>query len=121
MRIVALLSLFAIAGCAGQKAAPPSLPAASTPPAESASAPAGKKPITHIDETNIEQAQAEGYYIVKENGARLYCRRDPVIGTRLRSKTTCLTTEQWRQAREAGKRTVRPALTTQAPTPPGGQ
>lgn len=126
MRTVVVFSVLAIAGCAGQKATPPppvsSAPPAAAAPAAAASRPAAdRKEITHIDETNIEKAQAAGYYIVKQNGARLYCRRDPMLGTRLRSKTTCLTQEEWRQAQETGKRTVRPALTTQAPSPPGGQ
>jgi hypothetical protein len=51
-------------------------------------------PITRqvkIDGSNVEEVQRAGYKIVNKDGAKLYCRTDPITGSRTQVHTTCLT------------------------------
>jgi hypothetical protein len=103
MRFVFALAVLAIAACATEKAPP--------------EAPPSKK-FDHIDASNIEAAQKAGYKIVNENGTKLYCRKDAQLGSRLKTKTTCLTEAEWLTAQQNGREMVRPSM--QGPLDPNG-
>ena len=103
MRFVCVVSVLLLAACATEKAPPEAPPT---------------KKFDHIDASNIEAAQAAGYKIVDQNGTKMYCRKDAQLGTRLKTKVTCLTEAEWASAQQAGREMVRPPM--QGPLQPGG-
>src|SRR5262245_35043515 len=75
--IACLITVVVLAGCATQ-------------PAES--------PVTRrvkVDASNVVEAQAAGYRIVNKQGQTLYCRKEYLTGSRLKTTTSCLTAAQW--------------------------
>jgi hypothetical protein len=48
-----------------------------------------------VDASNIVEAQAAGYRIVNKQGETLYCRKEYLTGSRLKTTTSCLTAAQW--------------------------
>jgi hypothetical protein len=75
---VCMVAAAAIAGCAGH----PEQPAAANPHQVA------------VDASNVADVQAAGYTIVNKNGEKLYCRKDPVTGSRVEFQTTCLTAQE---------------------------
>lgn len=58
----------------------------------------------------------------KEDGERIYCTREPMIGTRLRQRRICKTAEEWRLISENSKEAVRDIQRMNIPecdAPPG--
>src|SRR5665213_3071445 len=86
MRIgLILIATIAVAGCA-------------TP------APAPKPTVTRevrIDNKNVEEVQHAGYKIVNKDGVKLFCRTDTPTGTRVQTRTTCLTEREMMEQQEA--------------------
>jgi hypothetical protein len=100
MRCGSLVTLILLAGCASHEPAEP---------------PADK--FAQIDASNIADAQKAGYKIVNENGNTMYCRKDHVLGSRVKYVTTCLTQAQWTAQAEAARRSM--ATRTMAKPIPG--
>ena len=74
--LTGLATFLALAGCASTPKQPPAPPVTKT--------------VT-VDATNVVEVQHAGYQIVNKDGEKLYCRRDPVLGSLVRYTTTCLT------------------------------
>ena len=100
MRIVMILGIALIAGCASTEKAPP------------------QEREVPIDSNNIVDAQQAGYKIVDKDGQKLYCKRTLNTGSHLRYTTTCLSEAEWQQLREASRQGVE-AMRRTAPPPRG--
>jgi|SRR5580698_5739516 hypothetical protein len=83
-------------------AAPPAAaPAATTPAATQYVSSTGQK-LTQMqstgdataDQQRISDAKKAGYKLVNTNGEELFCRTDPIIGSRVQKQTTCMTAKQ---------------------------
>ena len=48
-------------------------------------------PVTLANATEVQHA---GYKIVNKDGEKLYCRTDPITGSRLQTHTQCLTEQE---------------------------
>jgi hypothetical protein len=46
------------------------------------------------DDKRISDAKKAGYKLVNTNGEELFCRTDPIIGSRVQKQTTCMTAKQ---------------------------
>jgi hypothetical protein len=96
-RLSVCILVAAVAGCAGhpqQPAATAGQPVAATAPAAAATT---KAPVTRqvpVDASNVAEVQRAGYKIVNKEGQKLYCRTDPITGSRLQTRTTCLTEQE---------------------------
>jgi hypothetical protein len=94
------VAVAALAGCAGH----PAMQAGATPqPVPSAPVAAGQAGAVAdtkgtrqvpVDASNVADVQAAGYKIVNKDGEKLYCRRDPITGSRVQFQTTCLTAQE---------------------------
>jgi hypothetical protein len=84
-------------------------PASSAPPTASAATPA--KPAIDADEKRL---LAEGYKPEMRGGTKVYCKREPVLGSRLGAPEHCGTAEQLRattqMSREATEMTQRQGI-----------
>lgn len=73
---VCLIATAALAACAGQPKQPP---------------------VTRqvpVDASNVAEVQRAGYKIVNKDGEKLYCRTDPITGSRVQTRTQCLTEQE---------------------------
>jgi hypothetical protein len=91
-----LALLVVVAGCAGhpEQASPAAGQSAAAPaaPAATATGPATRQvPVTLA---NVAEVQRAGYKIVNKNGEKLYCRTDPITGSRVQTHTQCLTEQE---------------------------
>ena len=90
---ISLAMLGVVAGCAGHPAQ--ATPAAGQPaaaPAATATGPATRQvPVTLA---NVAEVQRAGYKIVNKDGQKLYCRTDPITGSRVQTHTQCLTEQE---------------------------
>ena len=80
-----------------------------------------EQPVTKqvkVDGSNVAEAQAAGYKIVNENGKTLYCRKEQETGSHVRTRTSCLTQEEWKQMAESGRATVQD-MARRVPPPQG--
>jgi hypothetical protein len=76
-------------------------PAATTPAATQYVSSTGQK-LTQMqtsgdattDDKRISDAKKAGYKLVNTNGEELFCRTDPIIGSRVQKQTTCMTAKQ---------------------------
>src|SRR6185437_1267396 len=70
--------------------------------------PPAQPPVTgRVSGENIAEAQKAGYRVINQNGQPLYCRKDPVTGSRLQMRTQCLTQQQLdEQARQSVEQAV---------------
>jgi hypothetical protein len=62
-----------------------------------AAAATGKGPVTRqvpVDASNVAEVQRAGYKVVNKDGQKLYCRTDPITGSRLEKRTQCLTEQE---------------------------
>jgi hypothetical protein len=108
---VCFVAVAAMAGCAGQPAQPGAAPpqpvtsagAAAGQPAAAGAQPAAVASATDkataarqvpVDASNVADVQAAGYKVVNKDGEKLYCRKDPIIGSRVQFQTTCLTAQE---------------------------
>jgi hypothetical protein len=83
-------------------AAPATASAQATPAADTVAA-EGAAPQTE----QRPSAPPVGYMVVIRNGQRFYCSDKPVLGSRLKSRQTCLTEEQYEMARQDAKDKMR--------------
>jgi hypothetical protein len=110
-----LVAAAAVAGCAGH----PQQPAATSSQPVAAAAPAAattKGPVTRqvpVDASNVAEVQRAGYKVVNKEGEKLYCRSDPITGSRVQMHTQCLTEQelydQIRQTQNAMSLATQPA------------
>jgi hypothetical protein len=56
-----------------------------------------------VDASNIAEAQAAGYRVVNRNGQTLYCHKEYLTGSRLKSQTSCLTVTQWAELSQGSR------------------
>jgi hypothetical protein len=75
MRFVCHIAVIVLAGCASQP----------TP------APSAEPHRVKVDASNVVAVQRAGYKLVNKDGESLYCRTDTVTGSRLQTRTICLT------------------------------
>jgi len=91
-RLSVCILLAAIAGCAGHPQQPAG--AAGQPVAAAATS---KEPATRqvpVTMANVAEVQHAGYKVVNKDGEKLYCRTDPITGSRLQTHTQCLTEQE---------------------------
>jgi hypothetical protein len=75
------------------------------------------EPVTKrvkVDASNIAEAQAAGYRIVNKDGQTLYCRKEFLTGSRLKTRTSCLTAAQWATMNESARSFVRDTMSRPA-------
>jgi hypothetical protein len=84
-----LAAAFVLGGCASKPAA----------------APLQTKQVK-VDASNIAEAQAAGYKVVDENGKTMFCRKEPVTGSHVRFRTSCLTAQEWEQLSKDNREAV---------------
>lgn len=104
MRVLLLILVLAVTGCASALAEVPAAPApaiAMTPAASPATAAvtapaAGVRTSAEKEELvkAIETAIKKGYKVVNEDGQTLYCRKELKTGSRVRSNLVCLTEDR---------------------------
>jgi hypothetical protein len=73
-------------------------------------------PETHrvkVDASNIVAVQYAGYKLVTKNGEPLYCRTDTVTGSRLETRTVCLTERELQDQMNANKQAMTPITSKQ--------
>jgi hypothetical protein len=97
--LFAVATAAVIVGCAGQPTQPTAAapPPATSQPAGSRQVAASNAPATRqvpVDASNVAEVQRAGYKLVNKDGAKLYCRTDPITGSRVRTVTTCLTEQE---------------------------
>ena len=120
-----LVAAAAVAGCAGQ----PQQPASTASQPVAAAAPATTKgPVTRqvpVDASNVAEVQRAGYKVVNKDGEKLYCRSDPITGSRVQMHTQCLTEQelydQIRQTQNAMSLATQPAGTPTGTWNPAGR
>jgi hypothetical protein len=94
------LAVAAMSGCAGHPQQPvasaPRAIASAPPTAGQTAASADAKTVRQVpvDASNAADVQAAGYKIVNKDGEKLYCRKDPITGSRVQFQTTCLTAQE---------------------------
>jgi hypothetical protein len=96
-----------ICGCAQTPAAAP--PAASaTTGASGAGADAPASPVREVGAAGASGTTVpKDYHVVERNGIKYYCVDKPALGTRVKSRATCLTAEQYEVARQDAINTMR--------------
>jgi hypothetical protein len=110
MRMKYVLTMILLAGCAGQPPAQP--PIASRvvqvqPPASAAVGASSESTHTvKVDTTNIVAVQKAGYKLVTKDGVPLYCRTDTLTGSRISTRTTCLTEQELYDQMNATKQSM---------------
>jgi hypothetical protein len=88
MRFYVLLSIIVAAGCNYSLRTPP-------------------PPKYDDPASNVLIAQKHGWKIVDEKGNQLFCRADSVTGSRVRTRTICMTPKEWAEfARRAERNAV---------------
>jgi hypothetical protein len=93
----AVALVIAAAGCAGHPEQPAGAAGQPVAVAASAAAAAGKGPVTRqvkVDASNVAEVQRAGYKVVNKDGEKLYCRNDPITGSRVQTHTQCLTEQE---------------------------
>src|SRR5262245_62038030 len=98
--ISCVLAACVLAACASQPAAPP------------------VTKQVKVDGSNVAEAQAAGYKSVNENGKTLYCRKEQMTGSHVRTRTSCLTEQEWKQAAEQGRAAMQD-MSRRVPPPQG--
>jgi hypothetical protein len=104
MRVLLLILVLAVTGCASTRAEAPAAPApaiamtpAASPATAAVTAPAtGARTLAEKEELvkAIETAIKQGYKVVNEDGQTLYCRKELKTGSRVRSNLVCLTEDR---------------------------
>lgn len=112
MRSIVFLAVIAACGCAARPAAESSAPAAAAAPQASPAKDGAPAPLDPIE------LQKQGYRIVNEDGKTLYCRSELMTGSRVLTRTSCLTAEELAQLRDSTRDTIRD-MGRQQPPPQG--
>jgi hypothetical protein len=97
--LFAVATASVIVGCAGQPTHPTAAaaPPVTSQPAVATQVAASNAPVTRqvpVDASNVAEVQRAGYKIVNKDGVKLFCRTDPITGSRVRTVTTCLTEQE---------------------------
>jgi hypothetical protein len=76
-------------------AVPGSQTSRDAPSAPATPAPSAQSTARNTDEAQVEkQLRAQGYSVQMRNGEKVFCRRNPVLGSRLPGPLSCLTAEE---------------------------
>lgn len=85
----------------------PEATAATAPAADAATAAEAPKPVddkkVRTDKEALLRAQAAGYKLVTKDGKEVLCKKEMVTGSRLATRTRCLTLAQIEEERNATK------------------
>ena len=117
---IAVFAVFAVTPALAQQspdsaepvASPPDSTPASAAAAESAAPPATATVVSksepaaavqQVDGDALLRAQAAGYKLVNKDGKELFCKKEMVTGSRLATRTRCLTLAQIEEQRNATK------------------
>jgi hypothetical protein len=84
-------------------AAPSDAPRAADASAEAAKAEADAAASKKADSEALLRAQAAGYKLVTKDGKEVFCKKEMVTGSRLATRTRCLTVAQIEAERNATK------------------
>jgi hypothetical protein len=99
-RAVVILAILATGGLSVTFADPPATPAAATPPASSAVAPASDVPLQE------KWLRNQGYKPYMMNNEKVFCKRETPIGSHLATTLHCLTAAEAELMAKEGKDTV---------------
>lgn len=97
MHVQATLAAMILAAACGAALAED--PAASASAAETKQVP-GEKP-DRLDNEALLRAQAAGYKLVNKDGKEVFCKKETVTGSRLATRTRCVTLAQLEAERNA--------------------
>ena len=116
---LAVLAVFAGAPAFAQQSVESAEPGVSPPASTSAEADAAESPappatsvaaktepaaaVVQADGDALLRAQAAGYKLVNKDGKELFCKKEMVTGSRLATRTRCLTLAQLEEQRNATK------------------
>jgi hypothetical protein len=84
----------------------------------SSPAPAPQTRQVKIDNANVEDVQRAGYKIVNKDGIKLYCRTDPITGSRIQTRTSCLTEREMQEQNQAVRQSME-SISSRQPGPYG--
>lgn len=113
MRTLAFLLTVTVAGCAGAPADPPSTAAAVDKATSAAEQPAPAAAAGSESTSPVKGASAVGgggtgrYHIIERDGVKFYCTDKPALGTRVKSRSTCMSEDQYLAAQQSAKDKMR--------------
>ena len=116
MRVLPLILLAAVAGCAsapGAEETPEAVAALGT-----ADGPTDQEKADQLDA--IRFAIDNGYTLKTQDGQTLYCREDAKTGSRIKSTMTCLTPQQLKEMHDRFERDLEQMRRKGLGTGPGG-
>lgn len=105
--IVAFMALICF-GCASQSPVDePEVAGATAQIADANSAPASTSPVRSAGGGAGANDVPHGYHLVDRDGQKFYCSDKPAFGTRVKSRVTCISAEQFEQARNDARDKMR--------------
>lgn len=125
MRLLPLSLALALAACAQTPSHGPAAgatadsdaapaPAAASAPTENAAQPAEQVATTSAEAGTAATSGSgapplvpPGYHVIEKNGEKFYCTDTPALGTRIKSRTTCMTREQFERSRQEAQDKMR--------------
>jgi|SRR5687768_11736885 hypothetical protein len=89
----------------GMQDVAPTGPASAAADADQSKPDATKNGTWTTDEALLA-AKAAGYKLVNRNGKEVVCKKETVTGSRIATRTICLTLAQWEEMRNSQKKTI---------------
>jgi hypothetical protein len=119
MRMEYLFTAVLLVGCAGEPSAQPPIATrvVVATPAVAETAPLQETHAVKVDNSNLVAVQKAGYKLVTKDGIPLYCRTDTVTGSRILTRTTCLTEQELYDQMNATKQSMEHLAAHQTGTP----
>lgn len=118
MRHTMWMTVWIIAGCAGQPSKLPSIREAASPTASPRPAASPSDQSGSVAGKRVLEAKKQGFKLVNKDGDVLYCRTELKTGSHVVKETTCLTEEQLDEVHQQTNQDLRNQLRPQLP-PPG--
>ena len=123
MRPLLVMSLVIIAGfaagCAGTPSSPPPPATAPTTYISSTGAPVAQVSATNaagdLDAKRLVDAKKAGFTVINKDGEPLFCRTEPVLGSRIEKQTTCMTAKQMDDIHAQTQQGMQQYMRTNAP------
>jgi hypothetical protein len=125
LRLLPLSFALALAACAQTPTQGPAAGAAAdssaapAPAATAATAAPAAKPAEQVAATGAQgateaaggaaarTATPTGYHVIEKNGQKFYCTDTPAMGTRIKSRTSCMSQEQFERSRQEAQDKMR--------------